>query len=146
MKLLAAALAVTIALSTAGCAALASVLPDVIAAVTDGAQILDVIERFVANYFASHPDAEAQKRLGDAVTRCRVALNVALRTAKAAKALDDQQVEAAFDEFKRAYLELLALTKPYGVHPAGDGRLRAAPGGGDLEVPEPLAFHPRASR
>ena len=125
--------------SSSGCAALGSLLPGVIAAVTDGAQILDMIERFVGSYFAAHPDAEAQRKVGDAVTKCRLALNAALRTAEGTKALTDEQVGYAFDDFKKAYLELRALTGPLGVRSLG--RLAAAPG--TLEVPEPLAFHPR---
>lgn len=142
MKLRALALAAVLALSSSGCAAIGAALPGIIAAVTDGAAIIDAIERFVSNYFLSHPDPEAQKRIGEAVLKCRVALNVALRSAQGASKLSDEQVDAAFADFKVAYLELIGLTKPYGVVPAGGNRLRAAPGGGVLEVPEPMALHP----
>ncbi len=128
------------------CATVAALLPDVIAAVMDGAQILDAIENFVALYFVQHPDAEAQKKVGEAITKARMALNIALRTAQASDKLNDAQVEAAFVDFKAAYLELLALTKPYGVHPAGNGRLMASPTGQGLEVPEPIAFHSKKGR
>ena len=133
-----------LALPIQGCAPLFAALPDVIAAITDGAQIIDVIEHFVANYFVMHPDAEAQKKVAEAINRCRLSLNLALRTAQASKELNDQQVDAAFNDFKAAYIELLGLTKPYGVKPAGGKMMTAR--GDSLEVPEPLAFHPLKGR
>lgn len=123
-----------------GCAAIAAALPDVIAAVTDGAQIIDAIEHFVALYFASHPDADKQKAVGEAITKARSALNLALRSAQGAKDLDDAKIDAAFADFKAAYLELIALCAPYGVKQAKVGRFAAAPG--SLIVPEPIAFAP----
>lgn len=118
-----------------GCAALTASLPVIIAAIIDGAQVIDAIEKFVDAYFVSHPDPIAQAKVAGAVAKCRSALNIALRSAQGAKEVDEQKVDAAFNDFKAAYLELLGLCKPYGVKPAG-GKLLASPG--SLEVPEPL--------
>lgn len=134
----------TISVVAPACATLSAVLPDVIAAVVDGGQILDTIEGFVANYFATHPDAAAEKKVSEALARARLALNVALRTAQGAKNVDDRQVDAAFENFKAAYLDLLALVKPFGVSSSPNAALKAAPG--HLDVPEPLAFRPRSHR
>ncbi len=132
--------ALTILLVTAlpSCAAFASALPGIIAAILDGAQVLDAIERFVNAYFIEHPDPAAQAKVTSAMVKCRSALNIALRSAHGAKDLDEKQVDKAFDDFKAAYIELIGLCKPYGVRPVSTGRLAASPG--VLEVPEPVVF------
>ncbi len=124
-----------------GCAALASALPTVLALVLDGMQVLDTIEAFVAHYFVQNPDAKAQEIVRQALTRCRAALNVALRSAQGAERLDQAQVDAAFDEFKKAYIALMSLVGPLGVRQVHGSTLRASlAADGKLEVPEPLAF------
>ncbi len=135
-------LSAALAMTSVGCAAIVSALPAIIAAVTDSVQILDTIEAFVANYFGSHPDPAHQAKVADALAKCRIALNVALRVANGAQAADNAQVDKAFEDFKVAYLDLLGLVKPLGVHQVDkSGRISAAPG--VLYVPEPLAFQKR---
>lgn len=128
-------LTVALIAPAAGCAAFVASLPVIIAAILDGAQIIDAIEHFVDAYFVAHPDPIAQAKVSEAVARCRSALNIALRSAQGAQEVDEQKVDAAFNDFKAAYIALLGLCKPYGVQPAG-GKLAASPG--KLEVPEPL--------
>jgi hypothetical protein len=53
--------------------------------------------------------------------------------------LDQAQVDAAFTDFKIAYLQLLALTAPLGVQ-TGD-KLMARPN--TINVPEPMALRLR---
>jgi hypothetical protein len=135
------------AMITPACAQVLSYLPDVIAAVQDGAAIVDAIERFCIIYFAQHPDPVASAKVFEAIDKTRAALDLALRTAQAAKSLDDQSVNAAFDQFKQAYLALLVLVRPYGVQEAslpGPLALRAQPG--VLIVPQPIVFHPLRPR
>lgn len=141
MRWLAFVLAAAVSASSAGCAAALAALPDIIAAVVDGAGVIDLIEQLVARYFVAHPDAEAQRKVDEAVQRCRLALNAALHAARGAKDVDDAAIDKAFDEFKAAYLELVRLTRPYGVRMGAGHALRAAPG--ELEVPEPAALAPR---
>lgn len=141
--MLAATFVLACSLCLTGCAAIAAVLPDVIAAVLDGMQIIDVIEQFVARYFQSHPDPVAQKKVDDAILKARTALNVALRSAQGAKNLDDAQIDKAFEDFKQAYLELMALVRPYGVTPASSPAVMKATlsaSGDTLTVPQPTAF------
>ena len=126
--------------SISGCATVAAVLPDVISAVTDGAQILDAIESFMRLVFVAHPDPDTEAKVAAALAKARTALNVALRTAQGAKDVTDERVDQAFEEFKQAYLELLALCRPYGVTPAKLPHARMATSGQTLQVPEPLAF------
>lgn len=137
--------AATVALS--GCGAIISALPSIIAAVVDGGQILDAIEGFVSKWFVAHPDLELQKKVDNALDRCRMALNAALRVAQGAKDADEAKVDAAFENFKSAYIELINLVRPLGVLSKG-AELRATPtaDGKSLEVPEPLAFHPKRAK
>ncbi len=130
-----------LALPITGCAGALAALPDVVAAVVDAGQIIDTIERFVANYFALHPDAAKQADVAKAIDKARTTLNIALRLAQGAQdAAVDRDVDAAFLNFKAAYIELIGLCKPYGVKETSmpRGSLRASPG--ELTVPQPLAF------
>ena len=137
-RLLAIALIFT-TLTTAGCAALAAVLPDIVAALVDGGQILATIESFMASYFANHPDPVAQAKVADAILKARTALNLATRAAQGTNDANDKKLDQAFADFEAAYVELLKLVAPYGVKPARPGgNLSAAPG--ELVVPEPLSF------
>jgi hypothetical protein len=120
-----------------GCAAIVSNLPVIIAAVQDGSMVVDTIARFVEMYFAKHdkPPVDPEK-VRTAIERTRMALNAALRAAQGAEKLNQAQVDAAFADFKQAYLDLTALVAPLGVQ-TGD-KLSARPGG--LLVPEPMAL------
>lgn len=131
------ALAITVSFVAPGCAAIATALPHVIAAVVDAVQILDAIEAFVAQYFAAQPDKEKELKVAKAIAKTRAALNVALRSVEGAEKLDQQKVDEAFTSFKQAYQELIAIVGPLGVKPAG--ALMATQDGG-LQVPEPRAM------
>lgn len=136
------ALMLACVLVTTSCAAALSLLPDVVAAVTDGMQIIEAIERFCNLYFIKHPDPHAEMAVGDAIAKARDALNVALRTAQGAKELNDKQVDAAFEDFKQAYIALLGLVRSYGVTEATmptKPTLRVQEG--RLVVPSPMAFN-----
>jgi hypothetical protein len=141
MKLVLALLVALAAAPVSGCAAIVSNLPAVIAAVTDGMMVVDAIEAFVRRFFAASPNPDLQRKVDVAVSKTRSALSAALRISDGAQKLDQAQVDAAFADFKTAYLELVALVAPLGVQQQGD-TLRATPGGG-LVVPEPLALRLR---
>jgi hypothetical protein len=141
--LVAALFALSLSVAT-GCAAVAPYLPTVIAAVTDGALVIDTIDKFVDRYFESRPNADLQKKVDIAVARTRSALDAALRIASGAQHLNQAKVDEAFAEFRLAYQDLLALTGPLGVMAGGGGKLQARPGG--LLVPEPMALALRVGR
>lgn len=122
-----------------GCATIAPFLPTVIAAVTDGALVVDTIDRFVDRYFESRPNPDLQKKIDIATARVRSALDAALRIASGAQHLNQAKVDEAFAEFRLAYQDLLALVGPLGVMTDRGGKLQARPGGG-LLVPEPMAL------
>ena len=115
---------------TMSCAAVLQALPIVVAAVQDSAMILDVIERFVHSRPGKHDEVDAK------IAKARAALMAALRTAQGIEKLDQAKVDAAFADFKAAYMELLVISGPLGVH-SGE-KLALAPGG--LVVPEPVAL------
>lgn len=133
--LLAAALAVPVA----SCAAVVSALPVVIAAVQDGMLVLDAIDSFVENVFKVRPDTDLQKKIDAAIVRTRLALDTALRLSQGTEKLTQAQLDAAFNDFRIAYQDLVALVAPLGVSTGTGTTLRAMPGGG-LQVPEPLAL------
>lgn len=129
-----------------GCATVASLLPGVIAAVTDGMMVLDTLELFIKRYFDSRPTAPGRDKLEMFAARARSALNAALRAAHGAEKLDQAQIDAAFAEFRVAYTELLALLEPLGVKTSPDIDRPLAAGPNTLFVPEPLAFKVGAAR
>ena len=119
--------------------AVIAALPVIVAAVQDAALIIDSIEQFVQRYFAAHPDAAKEKTVAKAIAKCRAALNATLRAANGIDELNQQKFDEAFADFKVSYTELLAVTSPLGVKPAGSSLL-LAPSGETLEVPTPEAF------
>lgn len=123
-------LALLLGIGAGSCAAVMSALPLVVAAVQDSTLILDAIERFVHAQPGKHDEVDAK------IAKARAALMMALRTAQGIDKLDQVQVDAAFADFKIAYLELIVVSRPLGVH-SGE-KLSLAPGG--LVVPEPVAL------
>lgn len=120
-----------------GCAAVMSNLPAVIAYVQDGQIVLDTIVRFVDAFFVTRPNADLQAKVDRAVARARSALDLALRAASGTGKINQADIDGAFNDFKVAYLDLMALVGPLGVKTGS--ALAAAPGGG-LVVPEPMVL------
>lgn len=139
--------AVVTGVSGMACAPVVSALPHIIAAVVDAGQIIDTIVTFVGKWFAAHPDPEAQAKVDAAVVKVRGALNVLLRVANGVEDASNEKVDAAFEQFKQAYLELLALVRPYGVVPnASELSPKMTVEHGTLSVPTPMAFDPRVKK
>jgi len=119
-----------------GCGAIVATLPAIIAAVTDGLMVVDAIKEFTDTYFKVQPNTVLQDKVIAALTRAKQALNTALHITQGTEKLTQEQVNAAFADFRQAYADLLVLVTPLGVT-TGDS-LRATPGG--LYVPEPMAL------
>ena len=133
------------------CAPLLSALPAVIAAVTDGIQIIDMIEAHAGLALDQvKADDPTRKKVHEAITVAKAALNAALRAAQGAEqagALNQESAEAAFANFKAAYLSLLEVVAPFGVSEAGDTlSARAESSGTTLRVPRPEAFRLQVAR
>jgi hypothetical protein len=138
MKRFAAALLLSLTLHVS-CATVVPYLPTVLSYVTTAINALNSIDAFVD---AAVPDGDAKKKIDMAIARTQSALAGAQAAIRGAEHLTQAQVDAAFDEFQRAYVELLILVKPYGVRTAEPGeRLSAMPGG--LTVPSAIELVPR---
>lgn len=131
-------LAVALVFSVSSCAAVVSTLPKVVSIVSDAALIVDAIDSFVDNVFQVKPDTELQSKVDLAIARTRLALAMANRLATGTEKITQAQLVAAFEDFRVAYQELLALVAPLGVSTSGDLALKATAGG--LQVPEPMAL------
>lgn len=131
-------LILVLVLTVCGCAALASLLPKVIATIADAGMIIDTIEDFADAVFMTSPDPDAQTKVHAALEKTRAALNVTLRTATGAQNLTEKQASEAFADFRKAYEELLVVVAPLGVKQADDGVLSI--NAGLLVVPKPLAL------
>lgn len=138
-KMLPKAIVMFLFLSLLGCAGLISLLPKAIAIVTDAQMILDRIEDYSDAIFSVQPNPRAQRNVEQTLDRCRTALNVALRTTTAAKSLSEEDVDAAFEDFRKAYKNLLTLVEPLRVKEGEPGDKLAATST-SLSVPPPLAF------
>lgn len=155
-SLRATALALVLVFSVGSCATVASTLPKVMSVVSDAALIVEQIDSFSAAVFKAVPNADLEKKVEQAINIARKALATANRTASGAENLSQSQLAAAFDDFRIAYQNLLALVGPLGVTTgsgaggalgasgcgsgsAGDGGLCAI-AGERLQVPEPLAL------
>lgn len=125
-----------------GCAAVAAYLPSIVAAITDATLILDNIKSFADRYFVVKPDPTLQEKVDSAVSRARIALDLAIRATQGASDLTQEQIDKAFSEFKDAYVDLLKLVEPIGVT-TGDG-IKVVPGG--LNVPSPMALALKAGK
>lgn len=125
-----------------GCAAVLSALPTVISWVTDAATILDQIDSFAGLFFSQHPDAETQRYVEVAIAKARASLNAALRATQGGQELSKEQLDKAFEDFRAAYAELLAVVGPIGVKQAGQARYGMSTNGTELVVPPPLAMLP----
>lgn len=115
-----------------GCATVAAALPTILAVVQEAELAVNMIATLADVFYRTHPNAAQQKTVEDAVARTRTALAAVLAATDGAGELDQGKLALAFDDFKKAYDDLLDATAGLGVH-VGAG-LRAAPGGG-LTVP-----------
>ena len=142
------ALLLALVMPFSGCAAVVSTLPAVIAYATDGMLIISTIESFANQWFQVRPNQDVQKKVGLAISRAKMALDAAVRLASGAEKINQAQIDAAFNEFKLAYLDIVGLMGPLGAMQVGGSELKmkAGPRGDMLIVPEPLALKPPTSQ
>jgi len=117
-------------------------LPTVISVISEAAVVLDSIEAAGNDHFARNPDEATAKKFRKGISKARSSLALASRLSKGTDAAAKQDIDAAFDEFKKAYSDVLALLGPLGVvaPSSGDGTMAAPDGDGPLMVPPPEAF------
>lgn len=122
----------------AGCGLLTSAVPaieDVIMVVQDGATILDAIDTIAHQFFLAHPDQVLQAKYDASMAKCRISLDAALRTARAAKEFKQGEANAAFADFRAAYTELTGLLGSSGIQPQP-----ASIGGAHVPIPIAMTY------
>lgn len=110
-------------------------LPTVIQYVTDAQLILDRIDQSVRPILALKNDEQLNQKYAQAIEHTRSTLQVALRSAKGGQSLSQDELDAAFSDFRTAYVQLRDLLQGTGLmSPAGTFSASSA------QIPEPLAL------
>ena len=134
----------TLAGGLPACATIVPMLPKLVAVVTDAMATLTVIDSAVDGWLDQHPNVDPKLRRDyeAAYTRCVTALNAANHALAGAEKLDQQDIDAAFAEFRAAYLALRDLLVMQGVAvAAGNGELSVSASPSDaIVLPVPEAF------
>lgn len=97
------------ALLWSGCAAVAKVVTAVATEVARTSTALNTIEAFVRAFFATSPDPEREELVLGAIDRARSALLAAEHAASGTENLTQDRIDAAFEDFRRAWVELEQL-------------------------------------
>ncbi len=137
--LLALPLCLLVPATTTGCAAAIPVLTKIAAVITNAKIVLDIIDGGAREWFRTHPDtpdkviAEYEKIHQKAL----LALDAAAQAVAGSTDLSQDEYDAAFAEFKQAYIDLVNLLHKQGI--AQDGTMGAADGS-TIELPTPMAL------
>ena len=135
-------LVMVLSLST-GCALFGAVigaLPTIIQIVQDAEIILDQIDIAAKPFFERAENKDLLREYNTRMFTAKRALQVALRASEGGKELSDDEIDAAFDDFKVAYKELLALLRDNKLM-SDDGKLRVSPTSEEqIHVEIPLAL------
>lgn len=119
-------------------AAAAPALPIIAAVLADASQTLEIIDATVREWQRrTNPPAELMARYDRARRGAYAALSSATRTVRGVEDLDQEQYDAAFYEFRKAYAELERFMAESGA--ANGGALKAS-GGPPEPLPKPLAL------
>jgi hypothetical protein len=127
------------------CATILPMLPKLVAVVTDAMATLTIIDGAVDQWIDQHPnvDPKLRAKYEAAYARCVAALNAANHALAGAEKLDQQDIDAAFAEFRAAYLAMRDLLVMEGVAVAGpqdELSVGVATGAIVLPVPEALTY------
>lgn len=127
------------------CAAIVPLIPKIAAVVTDAIATIQVIDSAVDTWMDQHPnvDPKVRARYEAAYAKCVQALNAANHALAGAEQIDQEDFDAAFANFKVAYLELRNLLVMEGIaRPGVDGELSvsAVAASDAIVLPEPEAL------
>lgn len=122
-----------------GCKELIPLIPKIVAVLADATSTLQIIDTAVEEWFDQHPDVDPKVRAEYRLlyAKCHEALNGANHALQGAEDLTQNDYDAAFAEFKAAYIQLRDLLYREGIA-STDGKLGAA--GATVDVPEPMAL------
>lgn len=126
-----------------GCAAFGAVigaLPTIIQIVQDAQIILDQIDISAKPFFERAENKELLREYNAKMLAAKRSLQVALRASEGGKELSDEQIDEAFEDFKIAYKELLALLRDNKLM-SEEGTMRVSPDSpAVINVEVPLAL------
>lgn len=131
--------ALTLTLAT-GCSVFGAVvgaLPTVVQIVQDAMLILDQIDATAKPFFERAENQDLLDEYNLRMFQAKKTLNVALRATEGGKKLSDEEIDEAFEKFREAYKELLALLRGNNLMTA-EGALKVGDGP-SIEVDMPLA-------
>lgn len=107
--------------------------------VADAQQVVDVVRAVSNLWFLSHPGTDAQAKVERAIGEVSRTIDVAVRATRGAQDLTQEQLDAAWNEFRAAYRELQSVLQDVGVvNGAALGLSR-----GPVPIPEPIAMKGR---
>lgn len=134
-----AAVLIFASLSCTSCATggTAAALSKISSTATEASLVLDLVDGFSGSYFVQHPNPGLEAKVDASVAAARAALRAALAAARGSEALSQQQVDAAFGQFREAYAQLLAIAGPIGVLTGATVPAPAPPDAASREVALP---------
>lgn len=123
-----------------GCATLRPVvdnLPKAVAYAQDAELVVTGLETFEKGYYMVKPNPAQQAIVENGIADARSALDAGIRICEGTTELSASQVDLAFSDFRKAYIDVVGLLGPIGVKRGTPGtRMGASPGG--YVAPDPL--------
>jgi hypothetical protein len=118
------------------------VLTKIAAVITNARIVLDIIDGGVQEWFRTHPDVpeKAKQEYEKLHKKALLALDAAAQAVAGSTDLSQDEYDAAFAEFRQAYIDLVNLLHREGI--ARDNTMGAADGS-TLVIPEPMALSHR---
>lgn len=116
------------------------VLSDAAAYIDDAQEIVHIIRAAVDVWFYTHNDEKARVKVSHLLGDVAMGLDAAIRATRGAELMTNEQMDAAWSEFRRAYAELEAVLQDLGII-GKDGRLGVSRDA--KPIPEPLALKGR---
>jgi hypothetical protein len=131
-KLLPLFLCLMLTLSVTACAGLGAVLRAVDTAVNDSGQALDIIQTTFNVYQSTHEVSPEQRAyFQKLIANAYLTLRTGSQAVAPLKDIDQKEYDAAFKDFKAAYVALRDYLVAEGITPAGVGLVGASQAGGD---------------
>lgn len=121
-----------------GCKTLVPLIPKIVSVLADASATMQIIDSAVEEWFAAHPDVDPKVRAEyrRLYAKCQQGLRGANLTLQGADELSQDEYDAAFLNFKDAYLELRTLLMREGIAVGN----KLGTGDATVDIPEPLAL------
>ena len=133
-------LALPFCIALLGCPFIAKWLPSVITTIAQAGEVLDAIETTANVFFQGEGAQSDREKFAHGMAKTRLALGAVSHAAKGAQHSDRQDVDKAWQEFQKAYQDILALLGPLGVVTVTEDGSFGASADGPLKVPSHTAL------